>query len=291
MKQWIVVLTMCALTTLAKEELRTFTAQDGRTLKARVLSYDATTDKVQIERADKKKMTVPSTAFSKKDPSYIKKWHATDVFQSTSKFKVKLEREEVKSTKKEHNVDIGEDFGGGRRGGESGVITVAIDKNTQYRFRVLMENSSDTALNNITLEYRIFYEQQKAVLDEKANKGRREDDPRPERYRAVDQDKIKDGAVRVKPIESRSSKELTTGNVVLLRRSASRPWGDKIDLKSSLSGAWIQLTMKGPDGEKIVRSLATSTSIPKKYSWELPETDLNDELTDSGNTEQHAADR
>ncbi len=276
MRKIIGFLLFLALSAQADDVYRTFTAQDGRTLKAKILSYDAGSDKVQIQREDKKKLTVPSASFSEKDQTYIQKWHIGQVFISESKFKVTLERVKVSEKKKDHEVDFTDDMnagGGGRRGGggPSGPTTVAVDKITQYKYKLVLENKSNVDFKNVTLEYRIFYEQEKAVLNEKANKGRNENSTRPKRYMAVEQNKVKDGKVRTKPIEPKSSKEVSTGNVVLIKRSATRPWGDKIDLKCNLSGAWIKLTMKGSDGEELVRDLATSPSIMKKFSWDIPE--------------------
>ena len=215
MKMLVGLIIMFASGVYAADSYRTFTAQDGRTLKARILQFDATSGKIQIEREDKKKVTVPSSSFSDKDQKYIEKWHVAQTFMSDSKFKLDIEREEVKTVKKEHEVDIGEEFGGGRRGGDSGVIVVAIDKNTQYKYKLFLDNKSDVPLKNIIMEYRIFYEQQKPELDEKANKNRPEGSPLPERYLAVDQNKIKDEKVRIKPIEPKTNQELSTATVTL----------------------------------------------------------------------------
>ena len=151
------------------------------------------------------------------------------------------------------------------------MITVAVDKRTSFKFGLTLENKSEVQLNNITIEYRIYYDQQKAVLDEKANKGRTEDTIRPERYRAEDELKAKEASARMKPAEAKSSRTVSTTTVTLVDRSANRPWGDKIDLKSNLHGAWVRLTMKGPDGEKLTRDVASSNTIMKKFPWDLPE--------------------
>lgn len=268
MRILIGLLTLVAVITHAEDHYRTFTAKDGRTLNAKIIQYDAHADKLQIERQDKKKITVPSIAFSEKDQAYIKKWHIAQVFLSGTQFKIDVEREEVTSSKKEHEVDMSEGFGGSRR---SGIQTVAIDKNTQYKYTLLIDNQSDLSLQNVTMEYRIYYKQQMPVKDAKANKNRQEKDPRPEQYMAVDQDKVKDGKVRIEPIEPHSESELSTDSVTLLKRSSNRPWGDKVDLKSDLSGAWIKLTMRGPEGEILVREVASSSSIMKKFLWDAPQ--------------------
>lgn len=274
MKKLIGLILLFTLSAHADETFRTFTANDGRTLKAKIISYDTASDKVHIQREDKKKLTVPSTAFSEEDQTYIQKWNVGQLFISESKFKLELQRVEVGEKKKEHEVDFTDEVnagGGGRRGGSSGPTIVAVDKITQYKYTLAIDNKSDVEFKNVTLEYRIFYEQEKAVLDEKANQGRDEDSTRPERYMAVEQNKVKDGKVRIKPIKSGEIKEISTGATVLIKRSATRPWEDKINLKCNLTGAWIKLTMKGPDGEELVRDIATSSTIMKKYSWEIPE--------------------
>jgi hypothetical protein len=273
MKRLAGLIVLFAAAALA-DDYRTFTSSDGRTLKAKVIAYDSSTGKVQIEREDRKKLTVSSNAFSQKDQDYLQAWETAQVFMSPAKFKLEIEREEVKTTKKEHEVDVGEEFaGGGRRGGgESGVITVAIDKTTDYKYHLAMENKGGMPLKNIIMEYRIFYEQEKPVKDDKANKGRRENDPRPEYHVAVEQKKVKDGQSRLKPIEPKENRSVSTENVSLLKRSANRPWGDMIDLKSGLSGVWIKLTMKGPAGDKLIREIASPESVMNKFAWELPDT-------------------
>lgn len=271
MKKLIGLFILMAMAVRADDGYRTFTAEDGRTLKARILRYDSTTGKVQIERDDRKRLTVPATAFSEKDQAYIKAWEVEQVFLSAVDFKLEIERDEVKKPKKEHEIDIDEGLSGGRRGGESGRVTVAIDQSTQYKFKLAAENKSGFPLKGITLEYRIYYDQQKPVKDEKANKSRSEDDPRPEQHMAVDQQKVKDGRARVKTIQSKESRNITVGSATLLKRSASRAWGDKIDLKSNLSGVWVKLTMKGANGKKVVREIASPESIPKKFPWDPPE--------------------
>lgn len=277
MKQLIGLISMLALIAQANDGLRTFTASDGRSLEARILHYDNHSGKVQIERADKKKITVPATAFTDKDRAYIKSWYAAQMFGSTSKFKLELERDEADNSKKEHEVDFGEEFGGGRRGGPTGIQTAAIDKNTKYKFHLTLENKSDIPLKVYLMEYRIYYEQEKAVLDEKANKGRSEGDPRPERHMPLAEQKVKDGKARIGTIAPGETKTVSTGSITITKRSANRPWGKYIDLKGTVSGAWIRLTAKGPNGEKIVREISSPESIMKKFPWDVPEEEQAEE--------------
>lgn len=269
MKIQIALALLFSVTALAQDTFRTFTVSDGRTLKAKILSYDERKEQVQIQREDKQKLTVSPTSFTEKDQTYIKKWYAAQVFMSPNLLKLELKRNESETTKKEHEVDMSQ-LNSGRRGG-SGITQVAVDKRTPVKYDLTLKNASTAQLNNMMIEYRIYYDQQKPVLDEKANKNRPDDTDLPERYMAVDELKVKDGSARLKPAEPDSTRTVSTDSIILLNRAANRPYGDKITLKSNLHGVWVRLTMKGPDGEMLSRDIASSASIMKKFPWDLPE--------------------
>lgn len=280
MKKWIVLLVSISSIGRAEVEYRTFTAQDGRTLKAAVLAYDAASGKVQILREDKAKLTVQATAFSEKDQAFIKAWAAAQLFLSPAKLKLELKRNEVKDWKKEHEIDMTEfddaEGGEGRRGGdEGGIRTVAVDKNTQYRFDLILENKGGIPFANVKMEYRIFYEQEKPVEDPATAKQRmkNKEDGIPDfsPHIAVAENKVKAGEVKIKAIEPAGAHTVSTDAVTILKRTAtSRPFREMVDLKGELKGAWIKLSMKGPDGQLLVREIALPESLAKKYPWEAP---------------------
>lgn len=276
MKKLILLFASLTLACHAADEYRTFTAQDGRTLKAKIITYDDSTGKVQIQREDSTLITANRSAFSKKDQTYIKTWSATGVFTSTSKLKAEVKRNIGKPTKKEIEVDMSTQTGRGSRGG--GTQVVATDKKTSYKFDLLLENKGDISLTNIKMEYRIFYNQEKPIEDEKANAQRDENDTRPERYLALDEDKVKSGEARLKSIGAGESETLSTGSVSILKRSANRTWGSNINLKGDLAGVWFKLTMRAPDGTQLIREIAQPESIRKKYSWDVEETQEDDLL-------------
>ncbi|VGO23394.1 hypothetical protein [Pontiella sulfatireligans] len=270
MKKLILLFTLITLSASAVE-YRTFTAQDGRTLKAKVLAYNGTTGQVQIQREDKKKLTVASAAFSKKDQTYIAAWQAALEFMAPGKLKLELKRNEVKSFKKDHEADLSK-IKTGRGGERDGIEIIATDKNTQYKFDLQIENKGSVPLNKVTYEYRVYYEQEKPVKDAEDETRRKEsgekDTDERVRYNAVNENKVKDGSARLKPINPKDSKVMSTGIVTILKRTAGKPYQDKINLKGSLAGAWVKLTMKSPDGETLVREVASPASIMKKFPWD-----------------------
>jgi hypothetical protein len=265
MKKWIGLILIFSATTFA-EEYRTFTTQDGRSLKARITMYDAITGKLQIQREDGKKVMVPVSTFREKDKAYAEKWLAMQTFASESKFKLKITREEVKSTKTEIEMNMDERTG---RGAGSGTRIIGSNKNTEYRFVLNMQNGAAVPLENMSIEYRIYYAQEKAVVDEERSKDLPDD--RPDIYMAVNEEKVKDGSGQLKPLEAKGEKNIATKPVKLLKRTVNaRGMDDQINLDSDLHGIWIKLTMKGPDGT-VIRDIAYPPSIPKKFAWDPEE--------------------
>lgn len=269
MKKWIIAGLAMYCVSIALAGMRTFTAADGRTLKAELVRYIEMKDIVELNREDGKKLTVSPAAFSEDDQKYIRKWYAGQVFLSESLFKLDVTRNEESKTKKNQEVDFSQTTG---PGSGRGTQLVAVDERTKYAINLTLENKSNVQLNNIMLEFRVYYDQQKAVIDEE---NQREDRPdgEPERHIAVDETKVKEGRTRLKPAEPDSERTVKpTTTVTLLKRSQSgRPYGDMINLKSDLQGAWIRLTMKDVDGKTLTRDVATSDSIMKKFPWETPE--------------------
>jgi hypothetical protein len=274
MKSLIGIILLVSFQAVAQTTYRTFTSTDGRALKAVIIDFNEPKDEVTIQREDGKKISVKPAAFSEQDQAYIQNWYAAKVFMSENKFQLKLNDKKGETTKKNHEVDYSEQNSG--RGSGRGMQIVAVDQTTVYDLNLTLKNTSTAELKNMMLEYRMYYEQQKAEIDEEANESRPNDDESiPDRHMAVDEQKVKEGSARLKPAEPGSERTITPGNIKLLKRTATgRGYGDKINLDSKLIGAWARLTMKGPDGETLTRDVATSSTIMKKFPWDTPEEQL-----------------
>lgn len=269
MKMFTWILLLVCMTAGAQDQYRIFTTQDGRNLKAVVTMYDAISGKLQVQREDGKKVTVPISTFSEKDKVYAESWLAARTFESSSKLQLKITREEVKTTKSDIEVDMSENTG--PKGG-SGLRLIGTDKNTQYRFILNMKNSAAVPLENLSMEYRLYYAQEQAVLDKERSE--KQPDDRPDIYMAINKENVRKSSGKIKPIEARGEKQVATKPVNLLQRTINgRGMENNINLKSDLHGIWIKLIMEGPDGESIVREIAYPPSIPKKFDWDQEETD------------------
>ena len=85
MKNFVLIfLLIHAVTSFAKEPIRTWTSADGRTLEARYLEMVGT--KVRIENASGRKFTVPLTGFSSADQEYAKKAYGRALFVDPQPF-------------------------------------------------------------------------------------------------------------------------------------------------------------------------------------------------------------
>lgn len=77
------------------KKIRTFTSADGRSIKGRIVKYDATRKKVYFERENGKKMWIAPVAFSQDGQDFIKEWMVADLFLSESKLKIKIQEVEM----------------------------------------------------------------------------------------------------------------------------------------------------------------------------------------------------
>ncbi|VGO14448.1 hypothetical protein PDESU_03010 [Pontiella desulfatans] len=151
---------------------------------------------------------------------------------------------------------------------------VAVDKNVRYRYDITLANRSNLRLEKLDLEYRIFYDQERAVREDG------DDQPQQSRgnsrfggqqqgfYMAVAEERVESGRLQVDALAPHARKTLPTDSVTILNRNASSSAeGELIDLEGELNGIWVKVTMKAPDGTVREREVAVPKNIVKKYAW------------------------
>lgn len=135
----LAIVLMMVLSAGAATQYRDF--MDGRAIRGRVLRYDAKKRAVTMERDNKKVVTVPLSIFSEKDQEYVLTWEFNKVFLSTSSFKIKAKRQSRKD----------KSYG-----------TLSSQRKVEAcNYEVTLQNRSSSKLNNLTMDYCTFYEQQK----------------------------------------------------------------------------------------------------------------------------------
>ncbi|VGO20314.1 hypothetical protein [Pontiella sulfatireligans] len=243
MEKLIVLFTCITLAVQAADEFREFTANDGRTLNAKVLSYDSKMDTVEIQRDDLQVIRVKSAAFSEADQVYVKQWAPCSLFMSPEKFAIIPRRTVVKkgqSTERRSEVST---FG----------------SVSEYQYEISICNRTGLPMENLTMNYLIYYAYDLPAAGENVY-------PQ-ESHKWTDQNglqeewalvtapniKIVKGTIPVGGLEAGGWKNFTTDRVAVLEQHA------EAGSAGSSSGILVTISMATPDGGRMERSI----SLPK----------------------------
>lgn len=275
MKQLWIVLALFAGCCWADDanEYHTFTSSDGRTVDAKIVSYDNQSGKVVLERENRKTFSVNSSNFSEKDQLFIKSWDTLQEFSNPTKFKIDIKRNELTTEKKDIEKEIdadNDDYGGGGRrggGGDSGPSIVASDKITEYNYILELTNKTGLPVDNLTMEYRIFYEQEKTVKIPPKRERKPDEKEQVSDYESQEELLRLESQEKIKRIEAGETVKISTGKVKITKRSTNRPFPGITPLKGELRGAWVKIIAKTPVGATAIREIALPPGIVKKEKW------------------------
>ena len=247
----------------------TFTATDGRTLEATIIRYQPAQNQVDIKRADGTLLRVKSTLFEPADQAYIQQWYAAQQFDSSH---VRMEIKEVKGAykKQTHSVDLGEERRG-LPGAGVGVVEIATDKKTPITYQLTLHNKSDVPIENVKIEYKIFYEQEVAVELEVPQERQTERAEFIEPHRPQNQLKIKEGRFKTRSLEAGETWEDDSSSITLLERKSIRRFRQYINLESESMGIWVRCSHRDPDGNVIVRDFIEPARLEKDVAWDQEE--------------------
>ncbi|MCK4564884.1 MAG: hypothetical protein KAU94_09445, partial [Verrucomicrobia bacterium] len=223
----------------ARAELHEFTLKDGRTLKAEIVGYNAKLGKVELKRADGKRVPVKPAVFVEADQKYIKEWTILDGVRNERFFKVACKKVMAEKWKKEEEDEVQYDDGSSER------VLVSISKFKRYVYELNLENRNDFAVENLKLEYRVFYEQEVSTGSAKV----------------VAKDKVLSGSLEVKRMGPREKKKLTTEPVVLrdTEYSSDITYGESGITReresSEIKGFCLRIIATGSDGQTVLREI------------------------------------
>lgn len=197
----------------AVDSFHVFTSTDGRLFKAMVLSLDAVEGRVDVLQDDNSVVCMNIDAFSEADQAYLAQWEMCSNFMSPTKFAVIPSRSIIQD----------------RRVGSG-----STDQVTRYRYELDMINHSTGPMENLIVEYLVFY------THEATGAGKDE--------------KVVQGQIPVGRIGAGGWKSLSMDSLAIMERC-----GDE-QLKASLADSvgnqshmWIRLSMDAPDGQQVER--------------------------------------
>jgi hypothetical protein len=219
---------MAGLSCGAFGDARIFTDSQGRAIEAELLQFEESSQTVTIKRkGSRQSMRVQLNIFSKKDQDYILEWGRLQALHD-SRFEAVIS----KSSDKDGRLTSG-----------TGAST---DTYTDHQFNIRFENGTKNNLEDLTLEYVIFYEQ--------------------EHYtdRASQKTEMKDGAFYKKEkisLPAREDVEFSTDTIKL------REWKTyyQAAISSDIHGIRIRLTMTLDSGQTTVREFCYPSGL--KQTW------------------------
>lgn len=223
-------------------ENRTFTLKDGRTLEAEIVGFNG--GKVSLKRSDGKIIPVPSDIFVETDVAYINKWAMFEGVRSTSKFKLTLNRRNVKNWKKERLGTIRYTDGSS----ETDQVVGRTDFE-EVAFDIKLDNRNKYALSDLILEYNIYYEQDIGARDAEVGQ-----------Y-------VLSGSIKLDAIGAQSKRDLATKTVTIFKDESDSSFLNARVLKGDVHGIVCRIcTMQGQK-KVVLRNEGMPNKLLETVRW------------------------
>ena len=131
-----------------------------------------------------------------------------------------------------------------------------LDTQEVVAYEVLLKNYSKYSFEDIFIDYKIFYE------DEKFNKITRKKETLVE---------SRNGSYSIQNLLSQSEKVFDTSEVVLIKSEFNSDYylhrGGNPNTRDSLIGIWVKVSIKDKDKNTYTRNFSAPLSIQEKYTW------------------------
>lgn len=156
MKRSIVIMLLCSLFVGAEEEYREFTDQAGRIARLMVTGCDLQRNEVTVESEDHRRITVSITGFSEADQAYIREWYMAHELISARNLLIECDETLVRTRREDV---MGLERVGSSRSDETEYTMLGHKRYEEIAYKIDFENRNDSPIQNIRLEYIIYYEQ------------------------------------------------------------------------------------------------------------------------------------
>ncbi len=224
---WGLLICLLCYDMYAHGESRVFTDSQGRNIEAELIKYDEPKNSVTIKRmGSRREMTVPITIFSEEDQKFIGDWGRLQALHD-SRLKADIKRISKR--------DADESYG----------TSASTEVITDHSFKIQFENGTTTTLEDLDLEYVVFYEQEHHLRG-----GQRVEEKQGTLYK---EEKI--------TLPKRQNTDFETDKIRL------RTWNtySLAPIDAKILGIRVRLTMTSPAGEKEARDFCYPSSL--KQTW------------------------
>jgi hypothetical protein len=239
---------LLTLPMLCFAQLHTFTLPDGRTVDAEILSLHEQRGTVELRRADGKVVNVKPSIFVQTDQQKIQAWAANRSFLSDRSLQVDIEKTLVENWKEKEYQDL--EY-------TDGSVVKELMKETRFEevaFDLTLKNRSKMALDSLSIEYIIYYEQSETAWDK----------PQVEQ-------KTERGAYQIASLQPNQSDQSQSKSVIIYDDNiAEKRWtsgGNRVGGKGDIHGIRMRI-FKQIDGEIIFREFIYPDSLSATtYPW------------------------
>jgi hypothetical protein len=251
MKYWIwgMALGICCAGAWAGDAYREFTDTQGRSIRGRVLSFDAAKGVVQIEAENGKKAKIPLTGLIGEDQEYILEWEATKFFHDSSALNITCNKRRVDQRKEKEWDEVRYTSGGV----EKELMKETVYESLLYEIEFYSRSKADLA--DLRLEYIIFYEQSEMSW------------ATPEVVQ-----KTKRAKISIPLIKGRSKTNVKTESVEIHRDNiAQKNWVSgriRTGGEGDVHGFRARLYMTLPSGQELMREFSYPDQLSEeKFPW------------------------
>ncbi len=276
------------------QELRTFSNAEGQTFEDTLVKYDYEARLVTLD----KRGNVPIDTFSKAEQDYILKWNMAVGFKSPIRFKTEITRGNWGRMKAEKTITPFWMDAIQVPGKQTPTHTVVmVDDYEEYTalyleaegYTITLKNQNFFPIENIVVESKIYFEQENFIIPDDFFTSMKN-----EYTDTATTNKVKYTSETIPVIIPREEVALYSACSIIVDQQVNRDsltteteveddaevetvvegfgdWDDHGRRRTGkLTGIWVRIGIKGPDGEMIWRELTDPKSLPKKVLWDSP---------------------
>jgi hypothetical protein len=223
----------------AAEGYRTFTDAEGRTVDAKILSFDAARGRLEIEREDGKRVRVEPGLFSEADQEYIKEWILADLALSDTNLRVSIKKDSEGSYGSKDELEEGE----------------------KMFYELDFNNRTDKPIEGLRIEYRYFITQ-KGTGDEEDKEVQVAGSTSLATIAARQSLKVNTDVIEVKEIyEEVRESNYTADGVPINSTSLIKTREDELD------GIWVRIYGPTVGGIPMTRDVTYPRDLKEKKTW------------------------
>lgn len=226
------------------DDFHIFRDNEGREVRAKIIKYDAQRNLVELERENKARIKTAPGTFCQKDQNYIRDWDMIRGFKSSSYFMIDADKKVVESwTEERQNAS---------KKSLRSETTAYVDYE-KIAYDVSIANRNPFPLENVKVEYRVFYTQDVVENQDQVTK-----------EHCVSGKKI------LNKMDPRSTADVQTEQYRIFEYRTASGWTSKSGHNrygGKARGIWLRLTLNTDTAGSAVREYCVPRNLMEHQVW------------------------